>query len=263
MKLKDLEKIRNSSRLIINNDQIFRSENDVVSLTDFQLEDFQLVSSDVCFNLKDLKYYKIIKQGKNYEMLDINSIYKNYINACNIEDCLDDLTQVLSRKILFEKYFEYLKYAFTYDEEFAVIMADIDYFKKFNDTYGHIFGDKVLVSVANVLNENVRNSEVRSKDLVGRYGGEEFLIVLKNLTADNAYNVCEKLRVAIETNEVDSKSVTMSFGLFHVSHSFIQENQNIKPEDLIIKLIELADEQLYKAKINRNCVVGNDRTITK
>ena len=53
------------------------------------------------------------------------------------------------------------------------------------------------------------------------------MIVLKNLTADNAYNVCEKLRVAIETNEVDSKSVTMSFGLFHVSHSFIQENQNL------------------------------------
>ena len=81
MKLKDLEKIKNSSRLIINNEQIFRSENDVVSLTDFKLEDFQLVSSDVCFNLKDLKYYKIIKQGKNYEMLDINSIYKNYIKA--------------------------------------------------------------------------------------------------------------------------------------------------------------------------------------
>ena len=63
MKLKDLEKIKNSSRLIINNEQIFRSENDVVSLTDFQLEDFQLASSDVCYNLKDLKYYKIIKQG--------------------------------------------------------------------------------------------------------------------------------------------------------------------------------------------------------
>ena len=142
-------------------------------------------------------------------------------------------------------------------------MADIDYFKKFNDTYGHIFGDKVLVSVANVLNENVRNSEVRSKDLVGRYGGEEFLIVLKNLTADNAYNVCEKLRIAIENNEVDGKSVTMSFGLFHVSHSFIQENQNIKSEDLIIKLVELADEQLYKAKINHNCVAINNRTLIK
>lgn len=263
MKLKELENIKNSSKLIIKNEQIFKSEEDTISLTSFQLEDFQLVSSDICFNLKDLKYYKIVKQGTNYEMFDIDEIYKKYTDAKNIEDGLDDLTKVLSRKFLLKKYFEYLKYAVTYNEEFAVIMADIDYFKKFNDSYGHVFGDKVLASVANVLNENVRNSEVRSKDLVGRYGGEEFLIILKNLTADNAYNVCEKLRAAIENNKVDGKSVTMSFGLFHVSHSFIQKYQNIKPEDLIIRLIELADEQLYNAKNNRNCVVGNNGTLIK
>ena len=176
---------------------------------------------------------------------------------------IDGLTELYNHRYFQDTLRKQIDIARRYNQSVSLIICDIDFFKKFNDTYGHIFGDKVLVSVANVLNENVRNSEVRSKDLVGRYGGEEFLIVLKNLTADNAYNVCEKLRIAIENNEVDGKSVTMSFGLFHVSHSFIQENQNIKSEDLIIKLVELADEQLYKAKINHNCVAINNRTLIK
>lgn len=76
----------------------------------------------------------------------------------------------------------------------SIIMADIDFFKNINDTYGHLIGDKVIRDVANIINKNIRNSS----DWLARYGGEEFLIVLSNTTGEGAYTVAEKIRTIIE-----------------------------------------------------------------
>jgi len=72
-------------------------------------------------------------------------------------------------------------------EKFCVMILDIDYFKKVNDTYGHLVGDKVLIDVAN----NIKDS-CRASDIVGRWGGEEFLIILPRIDENNCYNVAEK-----------------------------------------------------------------------
>ncbi|HEV2524599.1 MAG TPA: GGDEF domain-containing protein, partial [Gammaproteobacteria bacterium] len=120
----------------------------------------------------------------------------------------------------------------------AIIMLDIDFFKKINDTYGHESGDEVLKAVAEKITKNIRKS-----DVVCRYGGEEFLIVFPDTSQDEAKHVSEILREAIKTISLQSKlvlieNITASFGV-----SAFPENGLTKQE-----LIASADKALYQAK---------------
>ena len=127
----------------------------------------------------------------------------------------------------------------------CAIMIDIDYFKKFNDTYGHAIGDKVLKTVASIIKEHLREYDIPS-----RYGGEEFCILLPHTTIQEAQIVAERLRSAVESTkiELDSKqsiNLTISLGLSELDIKDM-------PEDLYMK----ADSALYKAKESgRNKVV--------
>jgi diguanylate cyclase (GGDEF)-like protein len=117
-----------------------------------------------------------------------------------------------------------------------VAIADIDKFKKVNDTYGHNAGDEVLKAVSSIM----KNS-IRSEDYIARWGGEEYLIILDNLSLEKAISRLESIRDAIESNVVvvDGKtkiSVTISFGL------------TILREDGLLDTINIADENLYKSK---------------
>lgn len=120
----------------------------------------------------------------------------------------------------------------------SVIMCDIDFFKKFNDTYGHNAGDAVLRHVANVFRNNIRVD-----DGVFRWGGEEFIFLLPNTDVDSAAQLAERLRKAIEDSvcrfEDLELRVTMSFGVRETSAELSVED-NVKS----------ADEMLYKAKEN-------------
>jgi diguanylate cyclase (GGDEF)-like protein len=121
-------------------------------------------------------------------------------------------------------------------------MADVDCFKSINDTYGHSFGDDVLRSIASVFIHNCR-----VEDIVCRYGGEEFTILLPNTPIMKAANLAEYLRLAIEARpffyRTDPVSVTCSFGVANLRAS-------IPPS-----ILELADQALYCAKHSgRNCV---------
>jgi two-component system, sensor histidine kinase LadS len=125
----------------------------------------------------------------------------------------------------------------------ALIMIDIDYFKKFNDTYGHQIGDKVLRAVARTLKLHAS----RPGDSVFRYGGEEFAVLLNNTNLAGAEFVAEKMRKAMEETAVQihdrSFFVTISAGLCIYNPK--ESNGEIQtPEDLIHQ----ADKQLYKAK---------------
>ena len=130
----------------------------------------------------------------------------------------------------------------------SLIMLDIDYFKKYNDTYGHQAGDETLVKVAKAISETMR----RPADIVARYGGEEFVVVLPNVAQEDAAKLSEIIRAKIEDLEIEhklssiNKFLTMSLGI-----ASIVPSSDSSPEELLKK----ADKALYNAKIRgRNCV---------
>ncbi len=120
----------------------------------------------------------------------------------------------------------------------SLIMADIDHFKSFNDTYGHAVGDEVLRRVASVLRDCIR-----TMDIAARYGGEEFAIILPRTDIHEALIVAERIRSAIESMRVHSSdnelSVTISLGLTHMDHD-LDKNKD--------QLIDRADKALYISK---------------
>ncbi len=136
--------------------------------------------------------------------------------------------------------------------EFALLMVDIDKFKNVNDTYGHQFGDEVLRKIVEITKKNVRNT-----DIVGRYGGEEFLILLQGVDSHNAVSVAEKIRKSIEEYVFpkNDNSVTISIGISHFP------TNGYLLDDLIFK----ADQALYFAKEvkGRNSVVNWNEEIVE
>ena len=123
----------------------------------------------------------------------------------------------------------------------AVIMIDIDFFKKFNDGYGHQGGDDCLKEIAKTLEETV----TRPGDFIARYGGEEFVVILPRTDSEGASVIAEQLRANVE-----AKNIPHAFSKIgdHVSISLgvaaMQPDNSASPENLISK----ADEALYKAK---------------
>ncbi|MDE1179819.1 sensor domain-containing diguanylate cyclase [Paraburkholderia sp.] len=135
----------------------------------------------------------------------------------------------------------------------SAIMIDIDFFKSYNDYYGHVQGDTCLKRVATVL-----GSALRRDDFLGRFGGEEFVLVLPNTTADAAMRVAERCRNLIASEEIAHERspfrqvVTASFGVGTIVPS-AQEDP--------VGFINLVDTQLYRAKDNgRDCIAAIDRS---
>jgi diguanylate cyclase (GGDEF)-like protein len=122
-------------------------------------------------------------------------------------------------------------------------MIDIDHFKTVNDTFGHQFGDETLRRVATCIQECIRAS-----DVLGRYGGEEFLVFLPGVAAVSLGEVGEKIRRAIETMPDDQARVTVSIGIAY-GHVGREVDDDVKT------LIQRADEKLLAAKAaGRNCI---------
>ena len=161
-----------------------------------------------------------------------NSILYKELEKLNQRDPLLD---IYNRKYFFE-YLE--KNISEQHDKFAIVMIDVDNFKKINDTYGHQFGDKVLINVANIIKKSIYGN-----DIAARYGGEEFILYISGFTEENSvYNTIESMRSALENSKVrfngEFKSVTASFGI-----SFFPLNG-----DSLNSLISKADDLLYKAK---------------
>lgn len=122
-----------------------------------------------------------------------------------------------------------------YNDKFSIILFDIDHFKSINDTFGHMIGDQVLIQMAEIIQKHTRESDIK-----GRWGGEEFLIILPCTVLQEAMNAAEVLRHAIEKKKFsEAGQVTASFGVseYHAG-------------DLAAILINRADEALYNAKSN-------------
>jgi two-component system cell cycle response regulator len=167
----------------------------------------------------------------------------------------DGLTRQLNHRAIYERLTEELERARRYRYPLSVILCDMDHFKEVNDTYGHLAGDAVLREGAEVL-----RGSLRAGDLLGRYGGEEFLAVLPQIDLDAARAAAERLRVALEglpvklpsstqasIQESTEAGITASFGVASLAELGASATSDL--------LVSLADRRLYDAKAaGRNCV---------
>ena len=123
---------------------------------------------------------------------------------------------------------------------FSLIMADLDYFKQINDEYGHVVGDRVLSDVANILKNNCRE-----KDIIGRWGGEEFLIICPDTDIQEAQSLSERLLEEVAKYEYkNGKHMTISFGV-----------TQCRKGDTFDSVIKRADIAMYNAKAGGRCRV--------
>lgn len=161
----------------------------------------------------------------------------------------DPLTSLWNRRYLFEQMERELARAKREQSALSFVMLDLDHFKQINDIYGHQIGDEALVLVGRVLLESVRRS-----DIVGRYGGEEFAIMLPNTSAEKAREVAERCRQSIE-----KQSLSTAQGTLTLSASLGLVSLNVNPQTEVDNLIHFADEALYRAKTSgRNRVVESE-----
>ena len=159
---------------------------------------------------------------------------------------VDGLTSIKNRRAFDLEFNRTWKVSLREGMPLALIMIDIDRFKEFNDTYGHLSGDQKLKRVAEVI-----EGTIKDRDLASRYGGEEFAVMLMNTSADGAAAVAEEIRARVEemgAEDGEAEGVTLSLGVASV----VPDNE-MEPEDLI----EAADRALYKAKED-----GRNRVVT-
>ena len=206
-------------------------------------------STEKEISLKDIEY---LEQLSAQIAITINraNVYAEILKHAT----LDALTGFYNRHQLEVRMKQEVANAKRQQAPLCGIMTDIDFFKNVNDTYGHAVGDLVLKTIAKVI-----RGQLREYDIAGRYGGEEFSILLPFTEIHEAKMVAERLRCAIESKTIDISKVnpdietkniniTISLGIYE-----LKENDNV--EDLIIK----ADKALYQAKnTGRNKVVVNN-----
>ncbi len=178
---------------------------------------FKTVGENISITLENIKLYTKIKN----------------------ESITDGLTSVYNHRFFIDRFENEIERAIRYKYELSLIILDIDDFKKYNDTYGHLKGDNILINIANIMLNTMRKS-----DIVCRYGGEEFTIILPNTNKKFAIIVAERLREKIEnfnfslTENQSSGKITVSIGVSTLS----DDNKTIE------QLIKKADNALYEAK---------------
>lgn len=189
--------------------------------------------------IKDVSKNSFLKDGSNCITIE------NLLNYLSETLNKDELTNIYNKRVLYEKLTKSLSPK-TCTLPLSIIMLDIDYFKNINDTYGHLIGDKVLKEFSSLVSSCLRKKD----DSFGRFGGEEFMIILENTPLDIANLIAERIRKKVESHTFNYKDIsiklTCSLG------GYVINNRNIDIEDFI----QLADENLYLAKNNgRNNII--------
>ena len=168
--------------------------------------------------------------------------------------CTDGMTGLCNHRYFFELAAREFHAAVRHRHPLAFLMFDMDDFKKVNDTLGHAAGDKLLVRVAQTA-----VAQVRASDVVARYGGDEFIVMLPYASAQQALHVAERIRAGVATLRVETDkdpfAIMVSNGIAEIRHEPVDEN--------VERIIQRADEALYKAKQsgrNRTVIFGQDET---
>ena len=182
-------------------------------------------------------YYQVTTNEVEQKLREVNARLDEMART-------DPLTELHNRRTIVERMDEEENHSQKSGQKYSIIMADIDHFKSFNDRYGHSFGDQILVSIADLL-----KSATRAEDVVARWGGEEFLVLLPDTAGEEASEVADRMRMVISQTPLYMEGreihLSMTFGVAEcITDGGIHE------------CIERADQALYKGKGNgRNQVV--------
>lgn len=146
----------------------------------------------------------------------------------------DPLTGLANRRRLNESLEQGIGRSHRHGRPLSILMADIDHFKRVNDTYGHDVGDEVIKMMANCL-----RTGIRTNDLAARFGGEEFIVLLEECALDDAHELAERIRKSISDQVIPSmgKPITASFGVAELG-----------PEETALSLLKRVDQALYASK---------------
>ena len=187
---------------------------------------------------------KIIKHSDNQtkELLRLNKELEDAAHT-------DPMTKLYNRRFFYDISNKIISMSLRENLPVCVAMFDIDKFKSINDTYGHHIGDIAICEVGKILKQYLRSS-----DLVARFGGEEFCVLLDNISLDDTQKVLEKIRAAFEENVLEIDTVKLKYTVSIGAVFGLNEN--------IEELIKIADEKLYFSKNNgRNQVTLEDLTL--
>ena len=212
--------------------------NDWISVRYEQGVDYRLLRRVLFIGIAVLAFvlyrqYLLQTYNRKLEKISVTDPLTGCFNRLKIEQCLEQQESLFNR----------------YKQPFSVILCDIDYFKKINDTFGHLAGDAVLIEMVALLNRRLRNT-----DILGRWGGEEFLIITPNTDLSGATALAEALCLQLSDHELTTVGhQTASFGVAE----FNRDSHSIS------HLISQVDEALYQAKEKgRNCVIPYQETQT-
>jgi len=189
---------------------------------------------------------------KPYSYLELRVRLQNGERIIELEDnrlklaSYDSLTKLWNRNKILEFFKEELERCRRENQSTGLIMVDIDHFKRVNDNYGHFIGDKVIIEVARRLKKSIRRY-----DKIGRYGGDEMLIILPDCNSTNVKKIAERLRQGVSEKKIktgnDSLKITISAGATSSDISSFSSGD---------ELIQISDKALYSAKkAGRNCTV--------
>lgn len=232
-------------------DNIFSKEEGVISKAEklISLKQFKSIEDETNYiNLLN-EYKDLLKQiMKVVKISDITQLELKTISD-NLEmiSQIDVLTEIYNRRYFNEAYDREWKSAIRLKTPISLVMIDIDYFKKYNDTYGHLKGDECLAAIA----KEIKQSSRKPRDVVSRFGGEEFIMILPETDIDSAVFIAKALLKAVENLNIVhesspiAKRVTLSIGI-----ASIIPNDNINMDTFL----KMTDDTLYEAKNDgRNC----------
>jgi len=210
----------------------FNSQTDkVISKKDF--EDMKVVKTFICKS-KENKFYELeVQKVDDYFLVSCKDIteFKLKVEEIENQSMKDELTNAYNRKKI-DELLQNMK-----NEKICLIMCDIDNFKQLNDTYGHLKGDEVLKKLSQAVMENIRD-----EDIFIRWGGEEFIILLKNTKKEIAEKITEKLRVIVNSIKIEEVGYfSCSFG---VACGIVNGEKDFET------ILKKADDALYLAKKN-------------
>lgn len=229
-----VQSIRTTRRYLRKDGSLFWADLNVTALFE---EDARLCCLLGLFvNIDPQKQAEQNMENLNYQLTQANKELQEAMEELRTMARKDPLTKLYNRRVLEEVIEHEIKRSLRSKKGLGVGMGDIDGFKRINDTYGHECGDKVLIALANTLRQTIRTS-----DIVGRWGGEEFLFILPEINAQGAMIVMERIRKAASEIRIDccgkKISFTMSLGMSY-------QNENPQRESIV----DEADKALYKAK---------------
>jgi diguanylate cyclase (GGDEF)-like protein len=184
---------------------------------------------------------RLIQQSRLYQYLEVANAQLNRLAT------LDGLTQLANRRRFDEYLAQQWRIMQREQHYLALLLCDVDFFKAYNDTYGHQAGDRTLQLIAEALNSEVK----RPADLVARYGGEELAVILPNTHSEGAFILAQQIREKVKSLQINHNTSTVSD---HVTLSIGVACQIPQLDETPDVLIRIADQALYKAK-----AYGRDR----